>query len=347
MNYVSTVFDFLTDNNIEFAYTNISSYSDFECQGIRFRCIDDTSVFHYLDMINTFKANNIILITSGEASKYFGKPNSKQSNGLKYQHKCPNPLIGVDIELFSNSIEFPYRCDRPRCFYDVRVDGKKSAYEAFYDSSIRWKMIINRINYSGGFIDARQILNALNITRTCKQPSWFNKSLAERIISDYCTSDTIYDLAAGWGARYEAAKKLNRKYVACDFNKDLVDWHHDLGRYEIQYADGRNFKYDSTCSIFICPPYSDPRTGRCFEDYNFEGFDSSAKGLSQCDWLKLAITNAPNALEAILVCKIVDPGWEKYIVDTISNKSHFGKNFEYILKIDNDQFETVLKGELD
>ena len=112
----------------------------------------------------------------------------------------------------------------------MRVDGKQSAYDAFYDAHIRWKMIINRIQYSGGFIDSRQVLNALNITRTCKQPSWFSQSLAERIISEYCTSNTIYDLAAGWGARYDAAKKLGKKYVGCDYNKALVDWHHELGR---------------------------------------------------------------------------------------------------------------------
>lgn len=342
MKYLSIVLDFLITNKIAFRLTDNSPYVDFECQGIQFKCVDTTNPFHQLASLNTFKFKNIILITSSKASKYFGKPNSTQSNGLKYQHKCPNPLIGVDIQLFGDNIEFPYRNDRPKCFYDVKVDGKKSAYEAFYDANIRWKMIINRIQYSGGFIDSRQVLNALNITRICKQPSWFSKSLAERIISDYCTSDTIYDLAAGWGARYDAAKKLNRTYIGCDYNKDLVNWHHELGRNEIQYADGRDFKYDGICSIFICPPYSDPKTGRCFEDYNFEGFDDSAKGLSQCDWLKIAITNAPNAFEAILVCKIVDDGWDKYVIDTISNKSHFGKNSEYIIKIDRNEFYDVL-----
>lgn len=342
MNYLAIVKTFLMINNIQFEVYSDSKYKDFICHGIRFKCIEDIDIFHNSALLNTFRSNNIILITNCEASSYFGKPNSKQSNGLKYQHKCPNPLIGVDIKLFDNDIEFPYKTDRPKCFYDVRVDGKKSAYDAFYDAHIRWKMIINRIQYSGGFIDSRQVLNALNITRTCKQPSWFSQSLAERIISEYCTSNTIYDLAAGWGARYDAAKKLGKKYVGCDYNKALVDWHHELGRNEIQYADGRDFKYDDDCSIFICPPYSDPKTGRCFEDYNFEGFDDSAKGLSQCDWLRIAINNASNASEAIMVCKIVDSGWDKYVVDIISNKSHFGKNQEYILKVDNDDFETVL-----
>lgn len=34
-----------------------------------------------------------------------------------------------------------------------------------------------------------------------------------------------------------------------------------------------------------------------------------------------------------MVCKIVDPGWEQYIVDTKKNKSHFGVNNEYGLVV--------------
>lgn len=36
-----------------------------------------------------------------------------------------------------------------------------------------------------------------------------------------------------------------------------------------------------------------------------------------------------------MVCKVVDKGWEKYIIETKGNKSHFGKNTEYVLKIGN------------
>lgn len=286
--------------------------------------------------LDVYKHNDIIVVTGSSKSDIFGKPNSTQSNGLKYKHKCPYPLIGVDIELFENP-EFPYRDDRPKCFYDVRVDGQRSAFEAFQDEKLRWKMIKNRIQYSGGFIDASQLLNALNITRTCKQPSWFSKSLAKHIISEYCSSDIIVDPFAGWGARADAANELHRTYIGCDFNKELVEWHHSKGRTNIQYGDANEFKFGAECSVFICPPYSDPKTGRCFEDYNFEGFDTSAKAITQCQWLQIVMNNVPNAKEYIMVCKIVDPGWEQYIVDTKVNKSHFGVNNEYVLVVHNVQ----------
>ena len=262
---------------------------------------------------------------------------------MKYADKCPYPLIGVDISLFTDTPEFPYRKDRPKCFYDVSVDGKKSSYEAFYDESIRWNMILNRIQYSGGFIDSKEVLTALNVTRTCKQPSWFSKQRAIDIITKYCTSDVIVDSFAGWGARCQAAEILHKTYIGVDLNKELVEWHHANGRTNIQYKDARDLCYFGSCSVFICPPYSDPKTGRCFEDYNFEGFDESAKAMSQCDWLKVVMKNIPNANEYVMVCKIVDEGFEKYIVDTIHNRSHFGDNKEYILVIPNSASLNIIK----
>lgn len=292
--------------------------------------------------LEVYRNNHVIVVTDAAGRCYFGKPNSSTSNGLKYLNKCPNPLIGVDISLFTNNLEFPYRADRPPCFYDVRVDGQKSIHEAFFDGQLRWKMIKNRIEYSGGFIDAKQVLTAFNVTRTCKQPSWFSKSLAKDLISKYCTSDVIVDPFAGYGARADAAHELNKKYIGIDFNKSLVEWHHEQDRDCISWGDANEFRYDGDCSVFICPPYSDPETGRCFEDYNFEGFDDAAKAKSQCDWLKIVMKNVPNAREYVMVCKIVDSGWEQFIIDTKNNRSHFGPNNEYVIRVSRDNKDELL-----
>ena len=124
-------------------------------------------------------------------------------------------------------------------------------------------MILNRINYSGGFIDAKQVLTAMNVTRTCKQPSWFSKQLASRIIQQYCTSNVIVDTFAGWGMRHDAAIELGKQYIGLDFNKELVDWHQEHGR-NILWGDANQFRYEEECSVFICPPYSDSRAGQAY-----------------------------------------------------------------------------------
>lgn len=335
---------------IEYEYngTTHTTFIDFQVDGILYEVKGLhllTGVYDYEGVpisakLDVYRNHHVVIITDKSDVTYylFGKPNSKESNGLKYLKKCPNPLIGIDIELFTDTPEFPYAPDRPKCFYDVRVDGKLSSSEAFFDPKLRWQMISNRIQYSGGFIDNKQVLNAMNVTRICKQPSWFSKKLAKRLISAYCSQNVIYDLAAGWGARCDACVELNRTYTACDYNKDLVDWHHTNGRNSIWWHDGRTFTYDMPCSIFICPPYSDPKTGRCFEDYNFDGFDESAQSLTQCQWLLIAMKNAPNFVDATMVCKVVDPGWEKYVVETLDNKSHYGTNHEYVIHITRDQY---------
>lgn len=280
--------------------------------------------------LEIYKQNHVILITDKLGAEIIPKPNSKESNGLKYLDKCPDPLIGVDIDLFKNP-SIPYKEDRPKCFYDVRVDGKRSVSEAWQDEQLRWKMILNRINYTGGFINNNQILTAMNVTRNCKQPSWFDKNYAKELIQKYITSNIILDPFAGWGTRCDACKELKIKYYGWDLNKELVQWHQEKGRtfisgYGIDYGDANDIKtIREECSVFICPPYTD------FEIY-FKGQDLKT---TQCEWLQIVMNNIPNAKEYLMVCKVVDPGFEKYIVEEKINKSHLGTNKEYVLLIKN------------
>lgn len=341
--YEKTVYDFWkslgleVERNIpvEFEYEgkHHTTLIDFKVNGILFEIkglpyiqgvYDYAQVVPIDKKLEIYRQHHVILITDNmpEVVRLFGTPNSKTSNGLKYLNKCPNPQIGVDIKLFCDNPDFPYAEDRPKCFYDVKVDGKRSAHEAFYDPQIRWNMISNRIQYSGGFIDARQVLTAMNVTRTCKQPSWFSADFATKLLEKYCTSDTVVDPFAGWGGRYVAAHELGKIYIGVDLNPALVEWHKSQGR-DIELGDANTFTFSDKCTVFICPPYQDKEV--YFESQNSE--------LTQCQWLAKIMKNIPNANEYIMVCKVVDSGWDKYIVETKENKSHFGVNKEYVLVV--------------
>ena len=334
------VYEFLVRNNVDFQTqipityeasdgTSHVTYVDFCIEGVLFEVKGGhllDGVFDYkgvpiADKLDVYKRHHVVVVTDEGHRYLFGKPNSKESNGLKYLNKCPYPLIGVDVSLFVNP-QFPYKEDRPKEFYDVEVSGQKSSYEAFFDEQIRLRMILNRVQYSGGFIDGNQVLTALNVTRTCKQPSWFSKAFAKRVIENFVTSDVVVDPFAGWGTRYDACVELNKLYVGCDLNKKLVDWHKSRGR-DVQYNDAKEFKYDGPCSVFVCPPYQDKEVYGSFQD----------SSLTQCQWLQVVMNNVPNASEYVMVCKVVDPGWEKYVVDEKVNKSHFGVNKEYVLVV--------------
>lgn len=347
-------YEFLLRNKIEFEYNTQSiefeyegrthvTHIDFKVGDLLFEVKGSHLLYglydHYAGMIpiekklEIYKKNHVIVITDPGAKELFGKPDSKTSCGLKYPEKCKYPLIGVDIRLF-NFPEFPYDENKPRCFYDVRVNENLSIFEAFNNESIRWKMILNRIKYMGGYIDNKQILTALNVTRTYKQPSWFSKSLAKRLIKTYCTSSTIVDPFAGWGTRHDATLELGKKYVGCDLNPELVNWHQSKGR-NITCNNAFDFKYDGNCSVLICPPYYNPDTQKCVEDYNFEEFDDRSKKTTECDWLRVVMNNVPNASEYVMVCKFVDDEFSDNVVEVIENKSHIGTSNEYVIVVKN------------
>lgn len=278
------------------------------------------------DKIALYKQKHIILITNDkvETRDLIGRPNGTKSNGLKYLHKCPEPLIGVDIELF-NGPEFPYRSDRPKCFYNTRVNNQRSMREAWDDEKLRWNMIINRIQYSGGFIDANGIVNALNITRKCKQPSWFSKNYAKELIEEFVTTGVIVDGFAGYGMRHDAAIEMGLEYHGIDFNEELVKWHHECNR-NIEYADANTWKktINKPHSVLICPPYTD------YEVY----FDGQDVEKTQEDWLDVMMKNYPNATEYIMVCKIVDR-YADNVVTQKNNNGVIGKNVEKVIVIKN------------
>lgn len=352
--YELIVYEFCLRNGIPFKYH--PKQVEYEVEGIKHRTMIDFEIdgqlfevkgghllhgcFEYAHVpinakLDAYRKNHVIVVTDESGSDIFGKPESPESCGLKYSNVNPCPLIGVDISLFEEYPVFPFRQDRPECFYKVKINGNKSCYDAFYDENIRWKMIKNRIKYTGGFINNKQVLKALNVTKNYKQPSWFPKSFAKQLISKYCTENIIVDPFAGWGTRCDAAFELHKQYIGVDLNEEAVAWHQEHGRVGIKYGDATTFKYDGKCSVLICPPYTNTSTNTVLEDYGYEKFNSKLKSFSQCDWLKIVMQNIPNASEYVMVCKIVDEGWEKFIVETKVNKSHFGSNTEYVLCVKN------------
>lgn len=341
-NYELLVYEFCLRNNlkverqipIEFEYNGETRITliDFNIDGKLFECKGS----HLLDgvfdnsknivpieyKLEVYKNNNVSVITDNLSENKFVKHNGGRDK-----------LIGIDIQLF-DSPKFPFRDDRPECFYKVRVSNNLSIYEAFNNENIRWDMILNRIKYMGGFIDSKQIVTALNVTRKYKQPSWFSKSIAKELINKYCTSDIIVDPFAGWGTRYDAASELHRTYIGCDFNKELVDWHKSKGRVNIEYNDARKFTFNNKCSVLICPPYYIKDKDLCLEDYNFRGFEN-CKNITECEWLRIVMKNIPNANEYVMVCKVVDDEFKQFILDEKINQSHFGSNKEYVIVIPN------------
>lgn len=281
--------------------------------------------------LEIYRSNNVVVVTSENVDNVFG-------SGIRKGVVPNNSLIGVDRTLFNNPV-FPLDGKKPLCFYKTKVHGNRCMYDAFNDPNVRWKMILNRLKYRGGFITAKDVVNAMNVTRTCKQPSWFSKSYAKKLISKYCSSDVIVDPFAGWGSRHDASIELGRYYVGIDCNPDVVEWHKSLGR-NIKLADIESVKYNGLCSVFSCPPYSDT-----------EVYFHDMKVKTESEWIDVVLKNVPNAVEYVFVCGTVDTRYRRYIVEEKLNKSHYGSSVEYVLVIpgnpDNSCTSSVVEFEAD
>ncbi|MDR0675787.1 MAG: DNA adenine methylase [Elusimicrobiota bacterium] len=333
--YEIIVWNFCIRNNIqiekgptiEYEYNNKKhfTYIDFKIDGLLFECKGKHLLKGCYDYegvpikikLEVYKKNNINIITD---NNFFNlSPNSDISNGRKY---LKNSLILIDIRLFDDP-EFPYSKNKPKCFYDVKVNNHLSIKEAWNDELLRWKMIKNRINYAGGYITNTSIKTAMNICRICKQPSWFSKNYAKQLLQKYAITNIIFDPFAGWGSRALAAKELGYNYIGYDLNEELINWHKSQ-KNNIQLGDANNIICNEECTIFICPPYED------YENY----FENQNIKNTQEDWLDIVIRNTPNAKRAIMVCKKVDR-YKKYIKEQKNNNGPFGKNNEYVLVIEN------------
>ena len=341
-------YDYLVRNDIPFEYQipiefeyngkHHTTFIDFKCGDVLF----EVKGSHLLEgtygdklevpiekKLEIYRRNHVVIVTGSEVRYMFDSP----SYGLRYLDKNPTPLIGVDINLFGTP-QFPYAPDKPPSFYKVSVNGDRSAFDAFYDEKFRWKMMMNRIEYVGGFIGAKQILVAMNVTRQSRQPSWFSEKRAADLMQRFCTQDVIVDPFAGWGTRHDAAVRLGKHYVGCDLNPELVQWHRAKGR-NVNICDAATFRYEDNCSVFMCPPYADPSTHRPIEDYNYDAFTDEYKTRSECEWLNIVMNNVPNAHEYVMVCKTVSDEFKPYVVDTITNRSHFGIGCEYVVCVPN------------
>ena len=90
--------NYLDRNKIQYT-TMYYDYPVILADGIKFLVANDY-LFKDVEFISICKREDIVIITDSSKVKNFGKANSTESNGLKYKHKCLEPLIGVDIDFF-------------------------------------------------------------------------------------------------------------------------------------------------------------------------------------------------------------------------------------------------------
>lgn len=243
------------------------------------------------------------------------------------------------VKLFRNNLKFPYvnedfndKSDMGliqhfhKSIYNASVHNRKSPFEAWNDKNIIKKVALNRLKYIGKCRPS-DILQGFNVTKIAPKVSVFNPKKAIEIINNFVTNDVIFDPFSGFSGRMIASFRTKKQYIGQDINEqhiieskeicDYLGFDCELSVKDVLNDDER--KLNNT-TLFTCPPYSNKERWNSF-DYNYT-----------CDeWIDICLKK--------YICDeyifVVDETtkYNKYIVDVIENKSHFGKNIEYVIKI--------------
>ena len=248
------------------------------------------------------------------------------------------------LPLFKKDIPFPYPelitkgdYDLIRYFhksiFSASKKGKLRPIQAWENKSLVLDSALNRLKYVGR-CTPQDILKGFSIAQIAPKVSVFRPKLAEKLIKKYIPEAVlIVDPFSGFSGRMLGAFNCGKQYLGFDINEEHVKESNEIIRYkkiedkcEVRVQDLISFKEkDWTCLknvyLFTCPPYEDK------ESWNENEVEKS------CDeWIDLCLQKHKGCKGYLFV---VDET-EKYkdrIVEVLTNKSHFGTNFEYVVLI--------------
>lgn len=244
------------------------------------------------------------------------------------------------IELFRKNIPFPYpklrsnsdqdiiRYFHKSVFHAHRLQAK-SPYEAWQDKRLVKLSALNRLKYVKN-CSPEAVVAGFTVAKIAPKVSVFKVALAERLIKTYLQSFTvIFDPFSGFSGRMLGAVKCNKRYVGQDINSDHVRESNEIINYKDLSSSCQvslqnillDSKKDYEC-LFTCPPYG----GK--EHWNIKN-DEIEKS---CDeWIDICLGKYKCKAYLFVVDKTEK--YKNYVVETITNRSHFGKNNEYVLLV--------------
>ena len=209
--------------------------------------------------------------------------------------------------------------------WSANVSGKISPIEAWKNDEILIKTIKNRVIYKD-FVDPSRVLAGLSVTKVAPRVSLFAPMLAKYLIEKYLNKYAeIFDPCSGYGGRLLGAASLNKIYIGQDINlttvnetKKLISFL-ELTNITIINANSLDTQGQYEC-LFTCPPYA-----------NKENWNQEIDNFSAEEWISKCLENYKCRKYLFVVD---NPGkYDKYIIETLETKSHFGLRKEYVILI--------------
>lgn len=260
--------------------------------------------------------------------------------------------IGEYCRLVDNSCRLPYSYlvgyFHKSIIYAYNK-GKKSPYKGWAElkenKSMFKAFLINRYMYADwikkhvnewlrGYMPEYVYRKGLSTSGKYPQVSYFKPMQAKRIINDYLSEfDAVFDPFSGYSGRMLGCLSSGRKYIGQDLNQMTIA--ESIQLYGFLIA---NFENIPACSLhvkdsiessgeydclFTCSPYEDKE--------NWNG-DKDKK--LTCDaWIDICISNY-KCRRYVFVTDEKIIKYLPYVKETITNRSHWGTNNEYIVVID-------------
>ena len=313
--------------------------TNIEIKGEHFIDAKGDLIFPYTDKNNKYKTiwsaknqcmkqNNIKVITSCSLEmqhiiKEVERIYTKDYVNL-FKYNLPFPFPNTDLE---NTSDIGIIKHFHKSIYYANRKGKPKPIDAWNDKNIIKKVAQNRLKYIGR-CQPNDILQGFNVTRIANKVTVFKPSVAEQILKTYCTTDKIFDPFSGFSGRMIASKNLNKLYKGQDINKTHIEESQQIIKYkgykncEVTEQDILKDHYHElpNYTLFTCPPYTDK------EQWN------ENETIKECDdWITLCLQQYKCKEYIFVVDKTTK--YKNFIVDTITNKSHFNTNKELILYI--------------
>jgi hypothetical protein len=238
-----------------------------------------------------------------------------------------NSLLKSDINSFSMNARYGMKIidHFHPSIWKANRDGSISPYEAWQKDDLLIKCIKNRVIYKGCNLDRSKVLAGFSINKIAPKVSLFNPNLAKYIVGKYLSNyKIIFDPCSGYSGRMLGVCSLGKRYIGQDINPETVKESKDIVKYFNLDAsvECKNLLEDSgdyEC-LFTCPPYGSK-----------EKWNQEIKNKSCDEWIE-EILSRYKCKEYIFVVDKTEK-YLDYIVEELKNKSHFGSNLEYVIKI--------------
>ena len=208
--------------------------------------------------------------------------------------------------------------------WEAHVGKNISPVECWNNKELLEKTVKNRMIYSSR-LSSQSIVDGFNVCKIAPKVSVFNPMLAKYLIKTYLNEfSEVFDPFSGFSGRMLGCCALGKKYVGQDINtKHVIESNRviDYLRLDASVNEQDIFidqgKYEC---LFTCPPYG------LKEIWNEHETNYT------CDmWIAQCITRYD--CEKYLFVVDSSERYKDYIIDEITNSSHFGNRKEYIILI--------------